>query len=418
MDQPLHVRRFRAALICSLLAIVAARAFAQAPVKLGLHDAIQQALSSPAAREGQDRVDAAHGGITAAALRPNPRLYVSSEDIRPWDRNFNFANNTEDYAYLAQLLELGGKRASRLNLARATYAQTESERALLLQQITARVAAAYWSAVASQGVVPLLEDDMKAVDLIVHYNKERVDAGATRGVDLLRAQIERDRLQLALESARRDAVLSRLELFRQIGREPQPNVELTDALQSSAPIDIQAYPIATILAARAEVAAARDAVTAAQANVRLQHSLGVADLDVLTGYKRNSGADTLYSSLQLPLTLRNRTQGEVERAQATVRLQQDRLAQVELAVRAEVQAASEAYLHQQHIVQVILPDMRERARQNLKIMDEAYRLGGVDLLRYLDAERTEFDIEVSALRTQAEFQQSIVRLQIAYGVQP
>ncbi len=81
-------------------------------------------------------------------------------------------------------------------------------------------------------------------------------------------------------------------------------------------------------------------------------------------------------------------------------------------------AAQEAYTHQQAVVRDILPDMRARAKQNLAIMDDAYRTGGVDLLRYLDAERTAFDVEVSALRTLADFQQAGLRLQLAYGVQP
>jgi cobalt-zinc-cadmium efflux system outer membrane protein len=399
-----------------LLGCLASAASGQVVTRLSVHDAIQHAQSGPLAREGQDRVDAAHGLITAASLRPNPRLYLSSEDIQPWNNNFSFANNTEDYGYLGQLVELGAKRSSRLGVARATYTQTEAERTLLLQQIAGRVSGAYWTAVTSQGIVSLLEQDMKAVDQIVVYNKERVDAGATRGVDLIRVQIERDRLQLALEIAHRDATLSRLDLFKQMGQEPQANIELTDSLQSSAPIQTQA--VATILAARADVAVAREAVSIAQANLKLQRSLGVPDIDVLAGYKRNSGADTLYSSVQIPLNFRNRNQGEVERAQATVRLQQDRLVQLELAVRADVESAQQAYAHQQKIVREVLPDMRARASQNLAIMDDAYRTGGVDLLRYLDAERTEFDIEVSALRTLAEFQQSAVRLQIAYGVQP
>ncbi len=389
---------------------------AQRVDKLSLHDAIQQAYTGPMAREGQDRLDAAHGYITGAALRPNPRIYLSSEDIQPWHSNFSFPNDTEDYGYLGQLFELGGKRASRLGVARATVTQTESERTLLLQEIAGRVAAAYWSAVVAQGIVTLLEEDMVAVDRIVLYNKERVEAGATRGVDLLRVEIERDRLQLALEAARRDAVLSRIELFKQMGREPLPHVELTDTLASSVAPPTQGIEAA--LAARGDVLVARDAVAVAEANLKLQRSLGAPDLDVLAGYKRNNGDDTLFSSLQLPLNFRNRNQGEVERAQATIRLQRDRLLQLELAVRADVQAAREGYAHERQIVEVVLPDMRARAKQNLAILDDAYRSGGIDLLRFLDAERTEFDVEVSALRTLSDFQQAVVRLQLAFGVQP
>ncbi len=383
---------------------------------LTLHDAIQLSESSPQAHEGQDQVDAAQGAVLQAGLRPNPRLYLQSEDLRPWADNFDFPNATEDYAYLGQLFELGGKRGRRLDAAKANVRRAEAERLLMTQQIAGRVAAAYWSAVASVGIARLLEADLKAVDEIVRYNKERVDAGAMRGVDLIRVQIERDRLSLALEAARREVVLTRIELFRQMGRTPDAKVELSDTLDSSVPV--QTESAAVVLAARADVAAAREAVAAAEAEVKLQRANGVPDLDLLGGYKRNAGDNTIYTSLQIPLAFRNRNQGEVARAEANVRLARDRYQQLELSMGADVAAAQESYTHQQAVVRDILPDMRARAKQNLAIMGDAYRSGGVDLLRYLDAERTAFDVEVSALHTLADFQQAGLRLQLAYGVHP
>lgn len=395
--------------------------FACAQQALTLHDAIAEAQRSPQARQGQDLVDAAHGLVTQAGLRPNPRLYLQSEDLRPWASDFDFPNATEDYAYLAQIFELGGKRGSRLGLARANVRQVEAERTLAMRAIAGRVAAAYWAAVASEGIAALLEDDLQAVNGIVLYNQRRVDAGAMRGVDLLRVQIERDRLLLALEIARRDSTSARIELFKQIGRAVGPPssvnaIKLTDYLGASTPIQTEA--IETILATRADVIAARAAVTAAQADLKFQHSMAVPDVDIFGGYKRNAANNTLYTNLQIPLPFRNRNQGEIERSQAGLRLNQDRLLQLELSVRADVQSAEDAYTRQQRVVREILPDMRARARQNLAIMDDAYRSGGVDLLRYLDAQRTEFDVEVSALRTLADFQQASLRLQLVYGAQP
>ena len=96
----------------------------------------------------------------------------------------------------------------------ATVRQAEANRAVLNQQIAGRVGAAYWTAVTSIGIERLLQEDLRAVDEIVRYNKERVNAGAMRGVDLIRVQIERDRLLLAFEAAKRETVLSRIELFR------------------------------------------------------------------------------------------------------------------------------------------------------------------------------------------------------------
>lgn len=383
---------------------------------LTLHDAIQQSQASPQAHTGQDQVDAVRSSVVQAGLRPNPRLYLQSEDIRPWADNFDFPNATEDYAYLGQIFELGGKRSRRLDLAKANVRQAEASRMLLNQQIAGRVAAAYWNAVASDRIEKLLEEDLHAVDEIVRYNKARVDAGAMRGIDLIRVQIERDRLLLTLEAARREVILSRIDLFRQIGRAPDPDVTLVDPLESDVPIPTE--NVTAVLAARADVVAAREAVSAADADLRLQRAVAVPDLDLLAGYKRNSGNNTTYTSVQIPLPFRNRNQGEVARADATVRLAQDRLQQLELSVRADVAAAEQAYTQQQSVVRDILPEMRARAKQNLTIMDDAYRSGGVDLLRYLDAERTAFDVEVSALRTLAEFRQAALRLQLSYGVQP
>jgi cobalt-zinc-cadmium efflux system outer membrane protein len=383
---------------------------------LTLHSAIQQAESSALAHQGQDQVDAARGFARQAGLRPNPRLYIQSEDLRPWANNFDFANGTEDYGYLSQTFEVDGKRAKRVDLANANIRRSQAEQELLEQQIAGRVASAYWAAVASARIVKLLEDDLGAVDEMVRYHKERVDAGAMRGADLLRMQIERDRLMMSLEAARRDMTLTRIELFRQMDRPLDPQVQLTDPIDNLAPI--QSQTIATVLASRADVASAREAVTVAQAEIKLQKALGVPDLDLLGGYKRNSGANTLYAGVQIPLPFSNRNQGEVQRAEANLHLAQDQLLQVEMSVRAEVTSAEEGYSRQREIVEHVLPDMRSSAQQNLTIMNDAYKTGGIDLLRYIDAERTAIDVEVSALRSLADFQQSTLRLTLAYGARP
>ena len=386
-----------------------------AQVGLTLRDAIQQAKSSPLARQSQDQIDAARGAARQAGLGPNPRLYLQLEDNRPWSRDFDIANATE-YGYIGQTFELDQKRAKRKDVAYATLRKTEAERVSLEQQLTGRVAGAYWSTVVGARVEKLLEDDMKVVDEMVSYHQKRVDAGAMAGVDLLRIQLERDRIVIELESARREAALSRIELSRQIGRSLAPQERLTDSLD--APLPIQTQAIATILAARADVEVARQAVIVAEADVRLQKALGVPDLDLFGGYKRNVGTNTLYGGLQIPLPFRNRNQGEVARAQANARLAKDQLQQLELLVRADVDAAQEAYSRQRNIIEKVLPDMRARAQKNLAIMSDAYKTGGVDLLRYIDAERTAIEVEVSALRALAEFQQSGLRLQMAYGVHP
>ena len=381
-----------------------------------LHDAIEQAMQGPQAQAAAAQLEVARGQLRQAGLGPNPRLYLQSEDFRPWADDFSFTTQTENYAFLSQTVETDGKRRKRVESAQARLEQARAAEQLTLQQIAGRVAGAYWNAVILEQIATLLRQDKAAVDDMVRYHKERVDAGAMRGVDLLRMQLERDRILLALRSAERDAEQARLEIFKQMGRPPVATIVLTDSVDLLTPI--APVSVETVLVQRVDMIAARDAVTSAESDLKLQHAVGVPDFDLVGGYKRNSTTNTGYAALQIPLPLRNRNQGEILRAQASITLARAELAALEARVRADVLQNEANYKRESELVQQILPDMRREARENLRLMTEAYRIGGVDLLRYLDAERTAFDVEVNALRSLAEFQQAALRLQLSYGVRP
>lgn len=406
------------ALLCLAAPAQTSEAAAQ---RLSLHEAVEAALNSPQAQAAEARTDEARGQVKQAGLRPNPRLFLQSEDWRPWDSDYDFGSQTEDYAFVSQTLETAGKRNRRVELGRAQLAQAEAEQRNAQLTLTAGVAAAYYNTVLLRRVAELLEQDMRTVDEMVRYHQQRVNEGAMRGVDLLRMKIERDRLLLALRAAERDAAQAQLELFKQMGRAPSAQMlELTDRLEiapSSSPA-VQPLSVEQVLAQRPDLQVLRAAVKTAESDVALQHSLRVPDLDLVGGYKRNSNVNTGYSALQFDLPFRNRNQGEIERAQAALRYARDTLAAAEVRVRAEVAQREESYQQEQDIVEHVLPDMRANAQQNLSLLTEAYRLGGVDLLRFLDAERTAFEVEVSALRTIADLRQAAVRLQLSYGERP
>jgi cobalt-zinc-cadmium efflux system outer membrane protein len=423
IDLPATTATSRSQLLCrsrSLLStavfLVGTGASAQVANTLSLHEAVTEALQSPRAKIADEQPALAQAQVKQAALGLNPRLYLQSEDLHPWDNNFSFPNDTEDYAYLSQTFEVDGKRSKRVALADANARRAAVDRDYQKRQIAAQVAAAYWTAVADRKIAGLLDQDMGAVDSMVKYHQERVDAGAMRGVDLIRMKIERDRIDVSLQGARRDAELAETELYRQIGRPTLKGVTLTDDISSTDVLP--AVDLEAALSQRLEIDAAKSALTAAEADVRLQRANGVPDPELFAGYKRDVGVNTAYAALQIPLPLRNRNQGEIARAEAQVRIARASLEQTQLAVRADIEAAEENYRRELEIVRDTLPEMRAEAKQNLQIETEAYRLGGVDLLRYLDAERTELDVEVMAIRTLGEFHQAAVRLQLATGVQP
>jgi len=58
------------------------------------------------------------------------------------------------------------------------------------------------------------------------------------------------------------------------------------------------------------------------------------------------------------------------------------------------------------------------ANESVEIARAAYREGGTDLLRLLDAERTHIELEVLNVRMLTEYRQSLVTLETVLGGNP
>ena len=393
--------------------------FAHTPLhaQLSLHDAIRTGLAqSPDAHSTTDQVELQRAQLTQARLRPNPRVYLQSEDLRPWDHTFSFPDNTEDYGYLSQTLEIDGKRAKRVDYAQANLRRSQAESTLALRQIAAGIADAYWAVAATRAAALEWQHQLADFDRLVQYQSDRVDSGATAGVDLLRTQVERDRVALSYAQAQRDQDAASIELARRTASLSAQSAPLSDPLQQERPV--AELPLSTAVEQRPDVLAAREALAQARADIRLQHADSVPDPDFFLGYKRNSGANTLYTGLQFDLPLFSRNQGGVALAAAGSQLADDQLAYTRLAAGSQIATAVVTYNREQALVRSTLPGMGDRAARNAAIIADAYRSGGADLLRYLDAERTLIDTRLLAIQTWAEYQRAAVALQLAYGEQP
>jgi outer membrane protein, heavy metal efflux system len=391
--------------------------WANAQQTLTLAQALATACAhNPELTANAQRVEAARGSLRQASLAPNPRLYLSSEDLRPWSSDFSFANNTEDFAYIGQAIETAGKRGRRVAVGEADLRRTRLEAEWSDRRILAGVASAYWTAQGAAAIRDLLQNDLEAIDASVRYDQERVRAGAMAGVDLIRMQIERDRIYLSSQAAERDATTALLELFRKMGVTANPSVQFADRIDTMR--TIPAFQIAQVIASRPDVQAAEESVQQSVANLRLQQAVAVPDLDLLGGYKRNSGVDTLYGALQVNLPFRNRNQGAILTAQADEQIARANLATARLSAETEIRILQETYDRQQRIVSATLPEINRRATDNLRILQDAYRSGGADLLRLIDAQRTLIDIQVQSVHAWADYQRSATALLVAIGEQP
>lgn len=411
------IRVFRVVLKGSRLACLFFAGHVAAQSTLSLREAIQDALrANPQLALTDARIEEAKGQRTQAGLRPNPRVTVQTEDIRPSTPGlpFSFVNSTEDYLLLAQVIETGGKRGRRLDLANAGVTTNELEEARVRRQIVAQVSAAYWTAVSSQRVKELSEQNLRTYEEDVTYSANRVREGVAAEADLIRIQIERDRVRIALLTAALDADQAVVALYRAMGRSTFGPAQLTDPLQDGGAVGLP--DIARVLAARPEMRVAQEAVRQAEAELRLQRADAKPDPEAFVGYKRNVGSDTAYAAVQIDLPVRNRNQGNIASAAARVHQAEAHLRATEIMIRAEVEAAQRAYMDERELLRD-LPATVARAEESERLARAAYREGALDLLRLLDAERSRIQEQLEYSRSLADLQQRVVNLQLASGEQ-
>lgn len=397
------------------IAALAATAFAQ-PV-LPLREAVDRALAShPLLAAGAERTASLAGLKRQAELRLNPRFLFQTENLRAWQSpGFDFANQSDTFAYFQQTLETAHKRARRVEVADAQLRRGELDRELLKRQIAVRVKAAYWSAAAAASLARVFADSVSNFGRVVEYHRVRLQEGAIPEVDLLRVEVEQERFAVQASTAALEAERARVVLFREMGQSEFPEVTLEE-LPAAGPAP--ASDVAAALESRIEMQAARQDEVAARANYRLQVAQARPNVDVIGGYKRSNQFDTLILGAQVDVPLLNRNQGLIAAADAGVRLATKQIAVQAALVRAEIRVAeAEVRVRAQQLAGSLGP-LRERAGAVARIAGAAYREGGTDLLRLLDAERARLESESLYYRTLADHRQAVVALEFALGVFP
>jgi cobalt-zinc-cadmium efflux system outer membrane protein len=290
-----------------------------------------------------------------------------------------------------------------------------------MRQLMARVATAYWMAAGSAALDLLYKRQVNTLDDIVEYNHARVQKGATAEADLIRIELESDRLKAQATLTAQQARRSLIALYREMGATAFPDsVVFTERLDDLA--EIRPPDLETVLRDRPEMRAAREGLKQAEANLDLQRANAVPDPQLMAGYKRFSGSgqytgqNTLFFGFQVPLPIFDRNQGQIEAAEAKVLGAKEAVTDQEIAIRAEVESALSDYGSRREALLKVLPQMAHQAAESDQIAEGAYRLGGADILRFLDASRMDIETQVLFVQTLIDYHGSVVNVELVTGV--
>lgn len=386
---------------------------------LTLEQALREALAQhPLLDVSSARITSFEGKTQQAALRPNPLFVYQTEDFRVWDQpRHRFWQDADHFLYLQQTFETASKRARRTDVAMAQQRRAEIELLQQKQSIAARVRSAFWDAAGAQARLAMYQQAERELEIIVQYHRDQAKEGLRAEADLLRVELELQKLDFLAAQAAFDSQREQIRLQREMGR--------TEIQELSVEADLE-RPARTPLpenwerarAMRADAQLASQIVLLANAQIALENSLSRPNLDGIAGYKRSRTFDTVIWGVQMPLPVFNRNQGNIASATAEQRLARSAETATLAILRAEVAAAEAELSARQRQWEAYAKPLRERTQFLLDLAQQAYRLGGADLLRLLDAQRNMLELRQLHLDALIALRQAEANLESVLGVLP
>jgi cobalt-zinc-cadmium efflux system outer membrane protein len=336
-----------------------------------------------------------------AGVRANPYFNLAASNITEPATE----NNPYSYAFqVSRLFERGNKREWRLDDARATTAQTQAQLEDTIRQTSLTIKTAFLQMLVSKASLQLTSETRKDFQHEVNIARDRYQAG-----DL--AKIDFDRLDLQLAAFESDESTDIVNL-RQASDQLQtlmgvsnPSVDFDIAGEMVPPAltQTQAALTQTALDKRPDYAAARFAVTAAEANQKLAYANGTTDPTLegefdLTGPERSLGFQ-----VNIPLRFFDRNQGNKKTAVFQADASRFTAAAAHNQVISDVDQAWINYVQSKRLSDRYNEHYLDESKDVLSIAQFAFEHGGIALIDYLDAVR---DVRAADSAALAAYQQT------------
>ena len=366
-----------AAFACACLS---AAAWAQ-PAPLTLEAAIDLALrANPTLRAAGNEVAAQQGALTQAGALPNPELDLLREGQGGDSRTTTVTLNVP--------IELGGKRAARIDAAR----QEGQLAALALEARRASVRAE--TAAAFHEVLAALERERMAQELVALSGRalaasaRRVEMGTLSPVEETRARVAQGSARIEALQAARDLEGARIRLATLWAGDARG---LTVVAPQAVTLPL-APPLEQLLA-RLEAAPAlrhaRGQLEHRQALARLEKARRVPDVNVIVGTQREGpdARNRAVLGVSVPLPLFNRNDGAVLEALRLVDKARDEGDAEGARLRSELAQAHARLTAALAECALISDDILPGAEDAQRAASRGFELGKFGLIDVLDAQR-------------------------------
>jgi cobalt-zinc-cadmium efflux system outer membrane protein len=388
------------------------------PDYLSLETATDQFLRKNLAVEAARlEVGVAEAERIGAGLRPRPGLTVSAENLRLSGETP--ASRLHEYGIsVAQPIELGNRKALRMEVAERTVSVSEARLTEVLRRQLFDVKRTYYESVLARVLLEIEQENRDNFEGLVKFNTVRFEEGYIAEGDLLKVRLERTKFDFAVANAQlalRKAKIRLLELIGERDFERAVRLEISNRLQAPA-VDLHLMQLKeTALVNRPEIKVAEAELALAQSSIKLERSRAKGEVTPYGGYKRVGVDNTLLAGVTVPLPIGNRNQSGIARAEAEQKVAETSLSFVRNRTLAEVDAAYRAYETAREQVRAYEAGLLKQADESREIQLGAYQEGATELITLIEAQKTRTEVRASYYRAIFDYYTSIFQLELATG---
>jgi cobalt-zinc-cadmium efflux system outer membrane protein len=417
----LTVKKLRASTSLLLVLWMPLTLLGQTPLSpdyLSLETATDQFLRKNLAVEAARlEVGVAEAERIGAGLRPRPGLTVSAENLRLSGETP--ASRLHEYGIsVAQPIELGNRKALRMEVAERTVSVSEARLTEVLRRQLFDVKRTYYESVLARVLLEIEQENRDNFEGLVKFNTVRFEEGYIAEGDLLKVRLERTKFDFAVANAQlalRRAKIRLLELIGERDFERAVRLEISNRLQAP-PVDLNLMQLKeTALVNRPQIKVAEAELALAQSSIKLERSRAKGEVTPYGGYKRVGVDNTLLAGVTVPLPIGNRNQSGIARAEAEQKVAETSLSFVRNRTLAEVDAAYRAYETAREQVRAYEAGLLKQADESREIQLGAYQEGATELITLIEAQKTRTEVRASYYRAIFDYYTSIFQLELATG---
>jgi outer membrane protein, heavy metal efflux system len=356
--------------------------------------------------------------ILQSGLLPNPKLSIYLEDGTGSGEFSGFSRfgQSQTTIQLSQLIELGGKRASRIQSSNLSKKLADWDYETKRMDILTQVAKSYALLLKAQERLKLSKNLVQLGEKFLNTVNERIKAGKVATLEKVKSELNLSSLKIEFENAKHELKVARSNLSITWGTaQPQFESAIGNLNQIS---DVPTLEnLKTRLSHNPDLARWTTELEQRQAILDSELSKSIPDVELQGGYRRFEPTDdnSLVFGISIPLQFFNRNQGAIEEARHKLgKAESEKRAKEAFTEKTLLEAYSALVFYRKRVTTIknqILPG----AEKAFNGTQEGYRFGKFNLLDVLDSQKTFFQTKKFFLDSLAQYHSTLADLERLIG---